>query len=168
MRSLHLNFHWRGQRKGLRSDNVLSSSHTSGRKRAVLVKANCSAPTSSSSAPRSSGCTFTMNRYGLSSQALATALRSCREGEDSFIHVFIYPGRNRPLWSETTASSVDCAEKFEHLNASYWLVRPDQALVGRSALNRREGWRRARWDQTGQRIGSVSDRSFTFGLVRGW
>lgn len=36
-----------------------------------------------------------MNKYGLSSQALATALISCKEGEN----LFIYTDKNRPLWS---------------------------------------------------------------------
>lgn len=41
---------------------------------------------------------------------------SCKEGEDSFLHIFVYTAKVRPLWSETTASSIDCAEK----NLSIW------------------------------------------------
>lgn len=80
MWSLHLDFHW-GQKTDKRHELKQISERVkwdAARFSLVKAKRSCSTATSSSSA-RDTGCTFTMNRYGLSSQALATALRTCTE-----------------------------------------------------------------------------------------
>lgn len=64
----------------------------------------------------------------------------------------VLQGRRGLIYSTgraTAASSVNCAEKFDHWIPTHWLVRPDQALVRRFALNRRDEeqrvWVRQDW-----------------------
>lgn len=71
----------------------------------VKVKLNCSAPMSSSSIPWSKGCTLTMNRYGLSSQALATALISCKQTFVSKKIIVIIASSVYPNWQYIITNS---------------------------------------------------------------